>query len=131
MAIVNIDTKDPNAGKIIADQIKKRFGVSFKLYESKITGRDADGNQIFKDNDKKLDPKKEAATLKELYVTLSRAPVFPASHLKSLTISLRPKTAESEGGVYYGDSNLPKSPPASGVVNYVAELNSRLLPRRG
>jgi hypothetical protein len=126
MAIVNIDTKDPNAGKIIADQIKKRFGVSFNLKQSKITGRDKDNNQVFKDNDKKVDPKKEAATLKELYVTLSRAPVFPASQLKTLNISLRPKESESEGGVYYEDSKTAeitcRRPGES--FNYGDQLNS-------
>ena len=126
LAIVNIDTKDPKAGKIIADQIKKRFGVSFNLNQSKITGIDKDGNQVFKDNDKKVDPKKEAATLKELYVTLSRAPVFPASHLKSLTISLRPSNSESEGGVYYEDGKSAeitcRRPGES--FNYGDQLNS-------
>jgi hypothetical protein len=103
-SIANIDTNDPKAGKLIADQIKKRFGVQFTLNQSKITGRDADGNQIFKDNDKKVDPKKEAETLKELYLTLAKAPVFPGTHLKKLNVSLRPSDSESEGGVYYGDS---------------------------
>ena len=127
MAIVNLDPKDPKAGKIIADQIKKRFGVSFNLYSSKITGRDAAGNQKFKDSDKKVDPKKEAATLKELYVTLSRAPVFPASKLKTINISLRPKESESEGGVYYEDSKTAevtcRRPGES--FNYGDQLNSR------
>jgi len=127
MAIVNIDTKDPNSGKIIADQIKKRFGVSFNLSQSTIKGRDAKGNQIIKDSDKKVDPKKEAATLKELYVTLSRAPVFPASHLKSVSISLRPKTAESEGGVYYGDSKSVEITciRPSESMNYGNQLNDQ------
>lgn len=127
LAVVNLDPKDPKAGKVIADQIKKRFGVSFNLNESKITGRDANGRQIFKDNDKKLDPNKEAEALKELYLTLSRAPVFPASHLKTLTISLRPKNSESEGGVYYEDSRLAevtcRRPKES--FNYGDQLNSR------
>ena len=47
--IANIDPSDPKAGKLIAGQIKKRFGVSFKLNESRIMGRDANGDQIFKD----------------------------------------------------------------------------------
>jgi hypothetical protein len=102
--IANVDINDPKAGKLIADQIKKRFGVQFTLNKSKITGRDADGRQIFKDNDKKVDPAKEAEALKELYLTLAKAPVFPASHLKKLNVSLRPSNSESEGGVYYGDS---------------------------
>jgi hypothetical protein len=126
MDIVNIDTNGPEAGKVIADQIKKRFGVSLQLYESTIQGRDAKGNQIIKDSDKEVDPKKEAAMLKELYVTLSRAPVFPASHLTSLTVSLRPAAAESEGGVYYGDSKSVevtcKRPAES--FNYGNQLNS-------
>ena len=103
-SIANIDTSDPKAGKLLAEQIEKRFGVKFKLNESKIQGRDADGNQIFKDNAKKVDPKKEAETLKELYLTMSKAPAFPQSHLKKLVVSLRPADSESEGGVYYEDS---------------------------
>jgi len=104
-SIANIDPNDPKAGQLIADQIKKRFGVQFTLNSSKITGRDKDTNrQIFKDNDKKVDPKKEAETLKELYLTLAKAPVFPGTHLKKLNVSLRPSNSESEGGVYYGDS---------------------------
>jgi len=125
MAIVNIDTKDPKAGKIIADQIKKRFGVSFNLKQSTVT-YDKDGKQVVNDNAKKVDPKKEAATLKELYVTLSRVPVFPASHLKSLTVSLRPAEANSEGGVYYESTKTAevdcKRPSES--FNYGDQLNS-------
>ncbi|MEZ5979002.1 MAG: hypothetical protein R3F34_12365 [Planctomycetota bacterium] len=102
--IANIDPADPKAGKLIASQLEKRFGVKFKLNESKITGVDADGNQIFKDNDRKADPKKEAETLKELYLTLSKCPEMPKSHLKKVTVSLRPADSESEGGVYYGSS---------------------------
>jgi hypothetical protein len=101
--IANIDPADPKSGPIIADQIKKRFGIKFKLNESTITGLDADGNQIFKDNDKKVDPKKEAETLKQLYTTLAKTPVFPSSKLTKLTVSLRPSNSESEGGVYYED----------------------------
>jgi hypothetical protein len=125
--IANIDPADPKAGKVMADQIKKRFGVSFKLNESKITGLDADGNQIFKDNAKKVDPKKEAETLKELYLTLSKAPEFPKSHLKKLTVSLRPANSKSEGGVYFGDSKSAevtcRRPKES--FNYSNQLNGR------
>ena len=126
-SIANIDPKDPKAGKVIADQIKKRFGVSFKLNETKIMGRDAQGKQIFKDNHKKIDPKKEAETLKELYLTLSKAPEFPKSHLKKLTVSLRPANSESEGGVYFGGSKSAeitcRRPGES--FNYGDQLNSR------
>lgn len=125
-SIANLDPNDPKAGKLIADQIEKRFGVKFKLNESKITGRDANGRQIFKDNDKKVDPKKEAETLKELYLTLAKAPVFPASHLKKLTVSLRPSNSESEGGVYFGSSKSAevtcRRPKQS--FNYGDQLNS-------
>lgn len=127
VSIANLDPADPKAGKLIANQIEKRFGVKLKLNQTTITGRDADGNQVFKDNDKKIDPKKEAETLKELYLTLSKAPVFPESHLKKITVSLRPSNSESEGGVYFESSKTAeitcRRPKES--FNYGDQLNSR------
>jgi hypothetical protein len=104
-SIANLDPADPKAGKLIADQIEKRFGVKFKLNETNVTV-DSSGKQVFADNARTVDPKKEAETLKELYLTLAKTPVFPASKLKKLTVSLRPSNATSEGGVYYEGNKL-------------------------
>jgi hypothetical protein len=125
LEIANLDPKDPKAGKAIADQIKKRFGVKLNLNQSTVT-YDKNGKQVVTDNATKADPNKEAATLKALYLTLSRAPVFPEKTLKSMTISLRPATAQGEGGVYYeSDKSMEitcKRPRES--MDYNNQLNS-------
>ncbi len=99
--IANLDPNDPKTGKLIAKQIEARFGAKFKLYKSTITGTDDDGNPITEDYKTKQNAKKEAETLKQLYLTLSKCPNFPESHLKKLDVSLRPAESRGEGGVYY------------------------------
>ena len=101
--VANLDPADPNTGKVIAKQIKARFGTTFKLYESVPDGVDADGNIKYKEYKQKLDPKKEADTLKQLYLTMSKCPNFPKSKLNKVDVSLRPADARGEGGVYYED----------------------------
>ncbi|MEM7518797.1 MAG: hypothetical protein AAF368_17980, partial [Planctomycetota bacterium] len=97
--IASLSTTDPKAGDLIAKQIKARFGTKFRLYESEVKGAGRDAKT--KHNAKRRDPKKEAEALKALYLTLSKCPNFPKSSLKVIEVSLVPKEARGEGGVYY------------------------------
>ncbi len=99
--IANLDPNDPKTGKLIAKQIEARFGAKFKLFKSTITGNDADGKPITEDYKTKQQAKKEADALKQLYLTMSKCPNFPKSHLVGLEVSLRPAESRGEGGVYY------------------------------
>ena len=96
--VATLDTDDPKTGRLLAKQIKKRYGVKFRLFQQIKDGVDGDGNQKYKD--RRRNAKKEAASLKQLYLTMSKAPDFPKSHLKKIDLSLRPDDATSEGGWY-------------------------------
>ena len=111
-----LDPKDPKTGPLIEKQIKARFGVDFTFREKKADG----GTQA-------ADAAKEGETLKSLYLTLAKAPVFPKEHLKTIETTLQPATAPGEGGVYYRDTLKAgidcKRPKES--MNYSTQLGSR------
>ncbi len=124
--VAGLDPRDEKTGPLIAKQIEARFGVKLKLSEGIEVGVDKKtGRSKYKDY--KRDPKMEAATLKELYQTMSKVPVFPASHLKKIEVSLRASTSRGEGGVYYEDDKKAaitcKRPKDS--LNYGDELADR------
>ncbi len=114
-SVAGLDPADPKTGPLIEKQLKARFGVSFKFREEKTSG-----------GTKKADPKKEGETLKSLYQTMAKCPVFPKSHLTKIELTLRPSTATSEGGVYYEDDKLAgiecKRPKDS--LDYSTQLGS-------
>jgi len=128
--VANIDLdKDPKAGEKLMKAVEERYGIKLSLEEGIKTpdGVDADGNPKFKFPGKKLDPKGEAETLKNLYDTLGKVPVFPNAKLDKMTVTLMPtKQGAGEGGWYWESQKSIgiecKRPKDS--MDYGADLNT-------
>ncbi len=127
--VANIDLTDDKAGAKLMKAIEERYGIKLALEEGIKTpdGTDADGNPKYAFPGKKLDPKGEAETLKNLYDTLGKAPVFPNATLDKMTVTLMPtRKGAGEGGWYAeGDKAIGiecKRPKDS--MDYGADLNT-------
>ena len=91
--VAGLNLDDPASGGILAEELKKRYQIKFRLEEGV-------KNRRGKYNHKKLDPEGEAKTLYELYQSLGKAPAFPHSHLKKITTTLMPADKQGEGAWY-------------------------------